>query len=98
MSSAVALLARSTQVNRSYLVEHFTPYDVQRWAATGVIPGANPGTAGLIGEIERQAAAIAYSNAFYVLALATIAVLPMVWLLQTGKRASAASADVSELA
>jgi DHA2 family multidrug resistance protein len=98
VSSAVALLARSTQVNRSYLVEHFTPYDVQRWAATGVIPGANPGTAGLIGEIERQAAAIAYSNAFYVLALATIAVLPMVWLLQTGKRASAASADVSELA
>jgi len=98
VSAAVALLARSTQVNRSYLVEHLTPYDIQRWAATGVIPGANLGTAKLIGEIERQAAAIAYSNTFYVLAIATIAVLPMVWLLQTGKRASEGSADVSELA
>ena len=98
VSAAVALLARSTQVNRSYLVEHFTTYDVQRWAATGVIPGNNVGTAALLGEIERQAAAIAYSNAFHVLAIATIVVLPMVWLLRTGRRAPGAAADVSELA
>ena len=82
ISAAVAILARSTQVNTSYLGEHFSIYDVQRWQATGVVPGANVGTAQLMGEIERQAAAIAYSNDFHVLALATIVVLPLVWLLK----------------
>ncbi len=82
ISAAVAILARSTQVNTSYLGEHFSVYDVQRWQATGVVPGANVGTAQLMGEIERQAAAIAYSNDFHVLALATIVVLPLVWLLK----------------
>ena len=98
ISTAVALLARSTQVNRSYLTEHFSAYDVERWAATGVTPGANVGTAQLLGMIERQAASIAYSNAFYVLAIATIVVLPMVWLLQTNERAASASVEVGELA
>jgi MFS transporter, DHA2 family, multidrug resistance protein len=97
ISAAVAILARSTQVNTSYLGEHFSVYDVQRWQATGVIPGANPGTAQLLGEIERQAAAIAYANDFHLMALATIIVLPLVWLLTPPRGKPATAVEVGEM-
>lgn len=82
ISMAVAVLARSTQVNRSYLTEHFTAYSSQRWHALGALPGANTATAHLLGEIDRQAAAIAYSNVFHLLALVTIATLPLLLVLK----------------
>jgi DHA2 family multidrug resistance protein len=72
---------------------------VERWQATGVIPGANAGTAQLLGEIERQAAAIAYDNDFYVMAIATVIVLPLVWLLRPPRQKPAAdSLDVADMA
>ncbi len=98
ISMAVAVLARSTQVNRAYLTEHFTAYDVERWAATGVDPGANTGTGLLVGLIERQAATIAYSNTFHVLAVVTVLVLPTVLLLQVGARDGRRQVEVKELA
>jgi DHA2 family multidrug resistance protein len=97
ISAAVALLARSAQVNRSYLTENFSAYDVQRWTATGVIPGANPGTAQLLGMIERQAATIAYSNTFHILAVATVVVLPLVWLLRVERSRRGAAVEISEI-
>jgi len=97
ISAAVAILARSTQINTSYLGEHFSVYDVQRWQATGVVPGANLGTAQLMGEIERQAAAIAYANDFHLMALATIIVLPLVWLLQPPRGKPTAPVEVGEM-
>ena len=97
ISAALAVLAQSTQVNGSYLVEHFSVYDVQRWAAMGVDPGDNVGTALLVREIGRQAAAIAYSNDFYLLAFATLLVLPMVLLIRTTKTKPAAPVDVIEV-
>ena len=98
ISMAVALLARSTQVNRAYLTEHFAAYDVQRWAVTGVDPGANTGTGMLLGLIEQQAAAIAYANTFHVLAVVTLVVLPTVLLLQVQPRSGPVHVEVSELA
>ncbi len=97
ISTAVAILARSTQVNSSYLGEHFSLYDVQRWQATGVVPGANLGTAELVGEIERQAAAIAYANDFHVLAIATIVVLPLVLFLKPPRGKVTQPLDVAEM-
>ncbi|MEY2921326.1 MAG: hypothetical protein RL261_2631, partial [Pseudomonadota bacterium] len=97
ISAAVAILARSTQINTSYLGEHFSIYDVQRWQATGVVPGANLGTAQLMGEIERQAAAIAYTNDFHLMAIATIIVLPLVWLLQPPRGKPTAPVEVGEM-
>ncbi len=97
ISTVVAILARSTQINMSYLGEHFSAYDVQRWQATGVVPGANPGTAHLMGEIERQAAAMAYANDFHILALATITVLPLVWFLRPPKGKVTRRLDVAEM-
>ena len=83
VSATVALLARSAQVNQSYLAEHFTPYDVARWTAVGSPPGANVATAGLLGEIGRQATAIGYANDFYLLAAVTVATLPLLLLLRS---------------
>lgn len=82
ISAAVALLARSTQVNHAYLGEHLTPYAALRWSAIAARPG-EAATEGLwLGEIGRQAAGIAYANDFYVLAAATCLALPLVFLLR----------------
>jgi DHA2 family multidrug resistance protein len=82
ISVVIALLARSAQYNAAHLVEHFTAFDVQRWLALGSVPGPNPGTIGLLGEIRRQATGIAYANDFVRLAVATVVTLPLVWLLR----------------
>jgi DHA2 family multidrug resistance protein len=87
ISVAVALLARSTQQNHSYLAEHFTPYAAMRWSALAASPGDPGSSAMLLGEISRQAAAISYSNDFYVLAAATALALPLVLLLRVERNA-----------
>ncbi len=88
ISMAVALLARSAQMNHSYLAEHFTPYSAMRWAALGAQPGDPAASAQLLGEISRQAAAISYSNDFYVLAAATCLALPLVFALRVDRRSA----------
>jgi MFS transporter, DHA2 family, multidrug resistance protein len=92
ISVAIALLSRSAQVNQSYLAEHFTPYSAARWQALGGAPGANLATGGLMGEIGRQALAIAYSNDFHLLAAATLLSVPCVLLLKRAPRRPAAGA------
>ena len=97
ISLAVAALARSTQVNQSYLVEHFTPYDYDRLQALGGAPGANAETAGLVAEIGRQAAAIAFSNTFHLIAVATLVALPFVWFMKVHRVRKLAPAALGEL-
>ena len=82
ISTAVALLARGTQVNQSYLAENFTPYSTLRWAEIAAQPGDPASSARLVGEIARQAAGISYANDFYILAFATCLALPLVLLLK----------------
>jgi DHA2 family multidrug resistance protein len=98
ISVAVSLLAHSTQVNRSLLAEHFTAYDVSRWTALGTGPGANVGTAGIVNEIGRQAAVISYANDYHVLALATVMVLPLVWLMKLHAVERPSPAELSDVA
>ena len=86
ISLSVALLARSTRANQSQLVEHFTAYSHDRWQLLGQPPGADAGTAAFLAEITRQAGAIAYDNAFYLLALVAAATLPFLWLLRAPRR------------
>jgi DHA2 family multidrug resistance protein len=93
ISLVVAELAHSTQINRSYLAEHFTAYSAARWQALGTVPGANAATGGLLAELQRQAAAIAYSNDFYMLASVTLAALPLVLLLRMHRQAPAMAAE-----
>jgi DHA2 family multidrug resistance protein len=102
ISVAIALLSRSAQVNMSYLAEFFTPYSSDRWQAVGSQPGANAATGGLMGEIGKQALAIAYSNDFHVLAAATLLSVPFVLLLRSPRRPAivkdAASSAVADAA
>jgi DHA2 family multidrug resistance protein len=98
ISIAVSMLARSTQVNRSLLAEHFSAYDVQRWTALGIEPGPNAGTAHLLGEIGRQAAAIGYANDYHLLALATVVVLPLVWLMKVQVAARPSAVEIGDVA
>lgn len=86
ISIVVVMLARSTQINQSYLGEHFTAYSNERWQALGGLPGANVETATLIGEISRQAASIGYANDFYLLALVSAVALPLAFFLKLGRR------------
>jgi DHA2 family multidrug resistance protein len=97
VSSAMALLSRSLQVNQSYLVEYFTPFSAQRWSMTDIAPGANVGTAQLLGAIQRQAAAYSYSNDFYVLGIATLVVLPLVLLLKPPKQVTVSLSEMGEV-
>jgi DHA2 family multidrug resistance protein len=90
VSATMALLARSVQMNQSYLSEHFTAYATGRWQMVGAPPGANVATGALVGEIERQAAAIAYANDFFLLAACTLVTLPLVLALR-GPRAAVAA-------
>lgn len=96
ISAVVAMLARSTQTNQSYLAEHFTPYDATRWDLSGVVPGANEGTAALLGEIAKQSGAIAYANDFYLLALTTLLALPFVFALRSRRAAPGAAPAAAE--
>ena len=89
IAATVALLARSAQMNQSYLAEHFTAYSVDRWQAIGGTAGADAATGGLIMEIGRQAMAIAYSNDFYLLAGVSLLSVPLVLLLRRARPASA---------
>lgn len=96
VSAMVALLARGAQTNQSYLAEHFTAYDVDRWNALGAVPGANASTGMLLGEIGRQAASIGYANDFFVLAAVTIGTMPLLLMLRprrTPAPTAAAAAD-----
>jgi DHA2 family multidrug resistance protein len=98
VSMTVALLAHSAQANQSYLVEHFTAYSTARWQAAGAMADASPATGMLVAEISRQAAGIAYTNDFLLLAVSTLITLPLVALLRgTRQRATAdvAAVDIS---
>jgi DHA2 family multidrug resistance protein len=82
ISIAVAYLTHSTQVNSSYLAEHFTSFATERWLMVGASPGANAPTALITGEVQRQALGIAYSNDFYLMAWAALICVPFALLLR----------------
>ena len=98
ISVAVTTLSRSTQLNTSYLAEHFSAYDFSRWHALGTAPGANLTTAAIVGEIQRQAAVIAYSNVYYTLALASLVVLPTVFVMRSRVKLGPTPTEVTDLA
>jgi DHA2 family multidrug resistance protein len=98
ISLAITTLSRSTQVNASYLAEHFSAFDHERWHALGTTPGANTGTALIFAELQRQAAVIAYSNVYHVLAIATVVVAPMIWLMRGSPRARPAARELGDAA
>jgi DHA2 family multidrug resistance protein len=94
ISLVVAQLARSAQMSQSYLSENFTAYSFDRWQIIGAAPGANVATEGLVGEVTRQALALAYSNDFHLLAATSLLCVPLILMMrrvtQSGETPSAA--------
>jgi DHA2 family multidrug resistance protein len=97
ISLVVAQLARSAQVNQSYLSEYFTAYSLDRWQMIGATPGANVATEGLVGEVSRQALALAYSNDFRLLAATSLICVPLILLMRKVKKSGElpSAADLS---
>ena len=85
----VALLARHSQANHAALAEMSSPYSewlrtpsaVSYWSITEV-----EGLAALNEEIARQAAMIAYNNAFLAIAVLLAALIPFILLFHYRKR------------
>lgn len=98
ISVAITTLSRSVQVNSSYLAEHFSAFDAERWHALGIAPGANTTTALIVGEIQRQAAVIAYGNVYYWLAAATVVMAPLVWTMRVARAGRPAARDLHDAA
>ena len=89
ISLAVALLTRSTQVNRATLNERVSPFnETFRPPAlpSAWDPTTSQGLARLDGELFRQAAMIGYLDDFRALLVLTLAVLPLILLLDRPPR------------
>ena len=78
----VSLLARNTQANRSGLVEGLNPFSPS-WPFGATMPDASSQMLAVWdAEINRQAAMVGYLNDFRVMTLCTLAVIPLLFLMQ----------------
>ncbi len=88
------LLVRNTSVSHAELVQHVNPYNPAfRAGLPGEIwsLGTERGLAALDAEIVRQAAMIAYANDFYLIVIASIPLIPLIFLLRPGRETEAES-------
>ncbi|HEY6483871.1 MAG TPA: DHA2 family efflux MFS transporter permease subunit [Steroidobacteraceae bacterium] len=103
ISMVQTLLARGEQIHQSHLVEGLNPLNpnyvnalgrmTQTFSAQG--NGAHGAALGsLYRSVGQQAQMLAYIDVFYLLMLITIAVLPLLFLMQRAKSGSAAEAAV----
>jgi len=88
ISICVAIVVRATGANYSRLVENVSPYSKQLML-TPVFGGWNTesatGLAALSKEINRQAAMIAYTNAFFIYTLISLSAIPLALLVRRMK-------------
>jgi DHA2 family multidrug resistance protein len=93
------VLARRAQFHQSHLVAHLTPFDTNYQLAAdrmsqfleyrGLPPGAaDQGTLGMIyGRLLREASMISFNDAFHLLSILMILVLPLVLIMRRPKAA-----------
>lgn len=98
LSWMFSTIVDSAQVNHAYLAEQLGQFDTTGWvgagpaleavAARGIGSGedAVSAAAALGPEMARQAASIAYDNAFALLGVASLCALPLVALMRSPKR------------
>ncbi len=91
------MIARRAQFHQVRLVEHLTPFDASYQAAahqtsqflqqSGVEPAfANHGGIGVIyGQFLRQASMISFNDAFHLLSIFLMLILPLVFLMKKGR-------------
>ena len=82
------VLARRTQLHQSFLAEHVTPYNpsfqhynnqIQQWLQLHQAPfaGSSAALAEIYQRVLRQAHMLAFNDTFWLLALATVALVPL---------------------
>src|SRR6185437_4563390 len=86
ISFVQTMLARRNQFHQSRLVEHLTPYDLLFQQSLGKIHDTVPGTqqtalAALVEGMQRQVATLSYLDIFFLLACVSLAMTPLVFLL-----------------
>lgn len=88
ISIVAALLARNVQVSHADLAAHVTEFSLPVDPNTALLmgPAGDAAMAMLNGEINRQAAMIAYINNFHFMMWLTILILPLVLLLRKPAR------------
>jgi MFS transporter, DHA2 family, multidrug resistance protein len=79
ISVAVTFLVRSTQHNRAELAEHASPFN-EVLGYGGWDLSSLGGLVAISGEIDRQAAMIAYVNDFHLMTLLAFGALPLIFL------------------
>jgi len=97
------ILARRVQFHQVHLVEHFTPFDrnfqlavphiSQMLQERGFIPSLqDQGSLGVIyGQLIKQATMMSFNDAFYVLSVMMMLILPLVLLMKKGKEGVSAA-------
>ena len=107
-SSGVAfvttMLARRAQFHHLRLVEHLTPFDnTYQWFTHKATQGLQlkgfestlahqGGLNAIYGKLMQQASMLAFNDTFYILSILTILVLPLVFIMKSGKEKSTATA------
>jgi MFS transporter, DHA2 family, multidrug resistance protein len=86
ISLAVTFLTRSTQHNRAELAEHASPFN-EVLGYGGWDLSTMGGLLAINGEINRQAAMIAYVNDFHLMTLLAFAALPLILLVGRARAA-----------
>jgi len=81
------LLTQNTQIMHAHMAEHITPYTLgsSAYAASHIAPASAAGLLALNGLITRQASMIAYLDDFKLMMVFTLAVIPLLLLLQRPK-------------
>lgn len=91
------IISRRAQFHEVRLADHLTPFDRNYQIAAGnaaqalQLQGLDPGTAGqgglamIYGQMLRQASMISFNDAFYLLSVLMVCILPLVLLMRAGK-------------
>jgi DHA2 family multidrug resistance protein len=91
------IIARGAQTHQNGLVEHLTPFDrgyqiaVSQAGNALTYSGMNPAVtdsaapATIYGQLLRQASMLSFNEAFYLLSIFMIMILPLVFLMKKGK-------------
>ncbi len=91
-----AMLTRNTQTVHASLIEHIGRYRPQLHAISPFNPASPHGLAALNDLVTRQAQMIAYLDDFKALLIVTLAVIPLLVILRSGRRSAGAAAAVAE--
>jgi DHA2 family multidrug resistance protein len=105
IASVTTIVARHSQEHSSVLASHFTPYDAAAMAMMSnikngmIASGVDPATANqqayamAFGMVQRHAAMLSYLDAFFLLGMLFLAVLPLILLMKKPKVTDKAGPD-----